>query len=249
MADTFNIFLRDAQDQDSRSRGIRQRFQVGSRFITADGANGLFSTSASQIVGSRPIYIDFDLTLKIAGAIRTMGAAAMRGCAEAANAAAIRVQTKLTRLAQSKMTSPAGEASRAISVTRLATENDPAAVVTIAERRIPLIDFQPVYETATGVAAVTRRNRGVESFVDAFIASGRDGADTVFRREGQKRYPLDEIFGPSVRDFIADEFPNHRKHIELILYAELQRAADRIINENFGYSTIGGFEEFLTDIA
>jgi hypothetical protein len=215
----------------------------------ADGANGLFSTSASQIVGTKPIYLDVDLTLRIAGAIRTMGAAALRGCADAANAAAVKVQQKLTRLAQGQMTSPAGEASRAISVTRQATESDPAAVVTIAERRIPLIDFSPVNETPTGVAAVTRRSRGAEQFIDAFIARGRDGTDTVFRREGRRRFPLDEVFGPSVRDFIASEFPNQRQSIELILYTELQRAANRIINDNYGYSTIGGAEEFLTDIA
>lgn len=247
---SFDVFLRDSDDANSQSRGITARVQVGRRLVLDNiGTNGIFSRGPSQVIGESPIYINVDLTLAIAMAIGAMGAAAKRGCAEAANAASSIVRKRLVDLSQRVMTCDPNEAERAISITRQATEADTAAVVTVAEKPLPLNRFSPVFETPKGVSATTRNNRGPDQYAAAFIAAGNDGQDTVFRREGAARRPLNELYGPSVMDFIASELPGQRQAIETILFSELQKSADRIFNENFGYGTLGGADEFLTTIA
>lgn len=244
----MDVFLRDAQDADSRPRGIKARVQVGRRLVVDNsGSNGLFSRAPAQVTSTQPIYINVDLTLAIAMAIAAMGAAVKRGCAEAANAAAVRVKKKLVTVAQREMTCGIYEAEQVTSITRRATETDPVAVVTVDEKPLPLIRSSPVYETATGVSAVARRSRGPDQYAAAFIASGSDGQDTVFRREGYARYPLDEIYGPSVADVVGSELPGQRQSIQTILYLELRRSANRIVNENFGYGSLGGADEFLDE--
>jgi len=246
---TRSISLRNAADPDSKSLGIVRRVQMGTRFVMDNSpTNGLFSRGASKITGEVPIYIDFDLTTQIAGAIAGMGAAAKRGCAEAANKAAVKVRRRFVGIAQRDMTCSPAEAERAISVTHRATESDTAAVVTIEERRLPLNKFGP-FETRAGVSATSSRSRGSQDYPGAFIAAGSDGVPTVFRRETDRRYPLDELYGPSVRDTVNRLFDREKNNIELILFRELITVTARIVNENFGYSALGGFEENITDIA
>lgn len=248
MADVFGVFLRDAGATE-QLRPVTARVQVGTRFVFSDaGSNGLFSRSPATLT-TQPIYCDVNLALNVAMTIAGMGAAARRGCAEAANAAAQRVRRKLVDIAQAEMTCTPTEAESVVSVTQTATESNPAAIITIGHKPIPLIQFNPVYETPIGVDATTRRSRGPDAYAQAFIAQSRGGADAVFRRDGSQRLPISELFGPSVRDVLNSELPQQQSAIELILYSELTKSANRIVNEDFGYATLGGLDEFLNRIA
>jgi hypothetical protein len=217
---------------------IRIRRQAGSRSVFDNsGQNGFFSISPSRIVGTRPVYVDLNVARKVIASIDSMGASAKRGCAMAANRAAEKVARRFIGIAKRDLNTDGAEADRAISVTAIATESNPSARVTVKEFPLPLIRFSPV-ETDSGVMAITDRSRAPRQIDDGFIATGRDGSLTAFVREGNRRYPLDELYGPSVRQFIADRLPQERPWITAILFDELRRATDKVINENFGFDTL-----------
>lgn len=228
---------------------IRIRRQVGSRDIFDNsGQNGFFSTSPSRIVGRRPVYIDVDVARKVIASIDSMGASAKRGCAMAANRAAEKVARRFIGIAKRDLNTDPAEAERAISVTAIATESSPSARVTVKEYALPLIRFNPT-ETDSGVLAITDRRRAPQQIEDGFIAKGRDGSLTAFVREGNRRYPLDELYGPSVRDFIADRLPQEQPWVTAILFDELRRATDKVINENFGFDTLSPLDSFAQSLS
>jgi hypothetical protein len=234
---TFNFNL-DTGGNDESPNAVRIRRAVGTRDIFDNsGVNGIFTRGPSRITGSRKVYMDFDVSRKVIAAIQSMGAMARQGCANAANNAAKQTAAKLIGIARRDMNTSASEATKATKVTATATESRPAARVTVREIPIPLIRFG-ARETDTGVTAIGDRRARPISVTNGFIADGRRGR-SAFVRETSRRYPLDELFGPSVRNVIADRMPQLQDWIKLNLFRELQNETDRIINFNFGFDTLG----------
>jgi hypothetical protein len=238
----FRVFLTGDTSRE-RPAPVIQRRQVGSRLrveqqVIKDTLFGILGNpTASRVLGTDPIYMNVDVSRRITAMLQSMGGLADQGCAEAANATAKRVAARFTGIAKRDLNTDGSYAERAIGVSKEATTSNPTAVVTVKEERIPLIAFG-AYETSTGVSAVTDRKRGVKSVTDGFIATGRTG-QTAFKRETSRRYPLDELYGPSVKDFVSDRLKSHQGWIEAVLFEELQNATNRLVNQNYGLDTLG----------
>lgn len=92
------------------------------------------------------------------------------------------------------MGSKSGGVKEAIG-TPFVKEGDYQASITASKKPIPLIDFE-VRQTAKGVA--TRAWGKPQVIGHAFIATMRTGHRGVYRRTGEHRLPIKELWGPTI---------------------------------------------------
>ncbi len=99
-------------------------------------------------------------------------------------------------------------------------------------KRIPLIKFGargPEPSRGRGRGVTARGKGGRSRIPSAFIATMPTGHRGVFKREGTKRGPISQLYGPSVgRVFVAHEGEIAARGEEQLL-GELNRLLDRIM--------------------
>lgn len=80
--------------------------------------------------------------------------------------------------------------------------DDMAWRMDVSGKPIPLVDF-PNRQTKKGVSVAVNRGRRV-LVVSAFRATMKSGHTGIFRRQGEKRLPIDELFSTRVSDVFLD---------------------------------------------
>jgi len=114
------------------------------------------------------------------------------------NRAATKTRTAAGRAISRILNIKAKTAKEAVSLTK-ANYRNWTARLHISGRRIPLIEFGGTWQRRwAGAKYRIKREGGRETAEGAFIASVGSGHRGIFRRAGESRLPIYELYGPSV---------------------------------------------------
>jgi hypothetical protein len=128
---------------------------------------------------------------------------------------------------------PSREVKAALSIEPARSDHLEAAVVARG-KAIPMIRFRPQASRTSGVRV--RIGDKVEQYRRAFIANVRNAHRGVFERVGKARFPIRELYGPSVPGMFArtDVLPVIQTTMRDRLLVNLTRQFDRRMRREQG---------------
>lgn len=172
---------------------------------------------------------EFELDAKQALAIATkIKGNAPRLISRSINKSAKSAKTAMVKATRENVGLAAAPVRKALVLKLSRPGPDPAAVLSVSKKRIPLIEFKARQLKRAGVKANLKG--GARTYAGAFIATMRSGHRGVFRRrEHAPRLPVVELRGPSLARVFRAEWAGvgvkrYREQIAKNLAHEMKRA-------------------------
>lgn len=171
-----------------------------------------------------------------------------KAVSRAINKTAVSARTKIVRRIARETSLKQKIIRRAVTLRR-ASYRVWQAVVGIRGKPMPLVWFH-ARQTKAGVTYKLRKGEPRKTALHAFLARMPSGWFGVFRRKGRPRLPIEQLFGPSVREIFAGapglveetvRETGEKLHAELdVQVALLLRQAGKAGVEAVGAEDVGG---------
>lgn len=156
------------------------------------------------------IVFPWDQVQTLQGAMLGMHERAAEGVAEGTNRAAARAREHIVNAIANAITVHREEIDKSVYVSAKATEEKPAAKISVGKRPFQLIKFEGVHQDELGTYARVYRDQPDRFTKSAFVQQMPDGRTGVFTRKRiggdvrVGRYPITELYGPSSTGVLQD---------------------------------------------